>query len=96
MWLKWRHKFADGPDGWDWEDFGDSPSLSADEIADFRYLREFGRFEKRENYRGTECHVVPHPPPDHLRKVIAEHEKSIRNLQSVVNRLKSILKETSK
>lgn len=95
MWLKWRHKFADGPGEWDWEDFGASPSLSEDEVEDFRSSRGFA-LQWSEHYRGTECHVVPHPPPDHLRKVIAEHEKSIRNLQSVVDRLKSILKETSK
>lgn len=92
MWLKWRYKFVEGPGEWDWYDFGDR-EVSYDELEDRR--ADLGAVHGWEaNYLGVESCLVSTPPIDHLRKVVKEHKTSIRNLQSAVARLESIIQES--
>ena len=91
MWLKWRHKFAEGPGSWDWCDMGDR-DVSRDQIEDLCVdLRaEYGWYS---NYRGIEAYPVSTPPIDYLRKVVKEHKTSVRNLRSSIARLESLIQE---
>ncbi len=66
MWLKYRHKWASGPDReWTWAHLGYDPALQPEVFEDT--LQEVrAQYRDEDHYRGIEHEVHPSPPKETL------------------------------
>ena len=84
MWLKYHHKFADGPGEEEWTYIGYTTADGAKEIV----LELEQEYEWSEHYRGIDYDVVAAPPTDILEKEIKRYENNIKYNSEHLNYLK--------
>ena len=89
MWMKWHHKFADGPSSPEWIYLGGSGPVC--EIA-----KETGRelseeYCWSEHYRGVAYDLVETPPVDVVRAQLARAERALEHQRKRVLALQAEL-----
>lgn len=85
IWIKWRHKFADGPGEWDWTECQDASYFTE------AYLPQFqDEFSDSGHYRGVEWEEAD-PPDEVLKSKLFAVESTLRSLQEKRDRIRKIL-----
>ena len=86
-WIKYRHKFADGPGDWEWKfsEYDDEASLNEELIL----MRE--AFDYAEHYRGLEHEVHAHAPIEIVEKEVRYVERMIQYWDDRLKRLRKSL-----
>ena len=77
MWMKYRHKFADGPeDEYSWHDLGNVTLVKAETFVKGELLQELeAEYWWADHYRGIEYEFVDRPPDEVLNKLIIEAKR---------------------
>lgn len=78
MWMKFRHKFADGPDDWEWEDIGNIPKREIHGQVQSIRIEHEEKYQNFDHYRGIDYEVVELPPLEilviHLKEALTKAE----------------------
>jgi hypothetical protein len=90
MWMKYRHKFANGPGEWEWQDLGSvRPAEVPGTVASVR--TELESEYDSELYRGIQHELVDLPPIEVLKEELRQAEIVVRRGKARVSDLHDML-----
>jgi hypothetical protein len=93
MWLKYSHKFADGPSEPEWKFLSIQPAHAVDLLWVEDLVLDLGaEFDWSEHYRGIDYEVVDTIPSDVLEKEIAKCESNMEYYSKHLEYLKTLVK----